>query len=456
VSEAVGDAVNDASAAADRAAAILAEMKLEGEVYLEDNLISSVCVSAGKVESLEMKEELGMGIRVFDAGRVGFAHTSDLAPEALRGAVAVARAFAAHTDPDAANRLPRPEAKDVPEPDTGDPAVERVETYRKTAIARAMEEAARAVDPRITKVPQARYTDVVGRVEVRNTEGVSKSAAFARVYGSIEVLAESGGEAQSGHASDFALRFQGLDPFKIGREAARRAIAKLGGERASTRRADVVLDPEVAGSLLEAFSPALSADNVLKGKSAFSGWLGRRVASPCVQLVDDGRFPGGNRTFPFDAEGVPTRRTVLIEAGVLKGYLNNWYTAAKMGSASTGNAFRSSYMAPPRIARSTLYLVPSAASREEVLGRAREGAVYVSEVMGLHTMDPITGEFSLGATGHAVTRGGLSDPIAGMGLAGSIFSVLSGVVIVGSDLRLLPSGSAGSSTLVRDLSISGS
>jgi len=446
--------MSDATGLADQAITLLAGMKLEAEVYLEDSAVASVTVAGGKVETIEMKEELGAGVRVFDGGRVGFAHTSDLTPQGIREAAAAARAFAAHTDPETANRVPKVEPTNLPEPETGDLALGKIEVYRKTAIARAMEEAARAIDPRITRVRQARYTDVVGRVEIRNSSGLTRGASFARIYASIELHAEERGQSQSGYANDFSLKFSGLDPFRIGREAARRALAKLGGARATTQRADVVFDPEVTGSLLEAFSPALSADNVLKGKSALAGRIGQKIGAAAVDLVDDGRFPGGNRTFPFDAEGNGTRRTVLVEGGTLRGYLHNAYTAAKSSSPATGNAFRSSYMGPPRISPNTIYLVPSAATREEILAKVQSG-FYITEVMGLHTVDPITGEFSLGAFGHAIVHGEIASPITGIGFAGTMGELLGNVDTVGSDLRLLPSGCAGSTLLVRNLSISG-
>lgn len=443
------------AAAADLAVSTLREMKLKGEVYLEENLIFSAAVASGKVESLESKEELGAGIRIFTEGRIGFSHTADLSAAGVRAAAEAALGFAAHADAEAANTLPAPGASDLPDPETGEGAVAAIEAYRKVALARAMEEAARAADPRVTKVRQARYTDVVGRVEIRNTEGFAAGAAFARIYGSIELVAESAGEAQSGWANDFALRFGGLDPFRIGREAARRACAKLGGVRASTRRADVVFDPEAIGNLLEEFSPVLAADGVLKGKSIMAGRVGQKVASPAVSLIDDGRLPGANRTFPFDGEGFPTRRTVLVEGGLLKGYLHTAYTAARMGGVSAGNAFRSSYMGPPRVGPSTLYLLPSGTSRAEILRSVEEG-ILVTELMGLHTVDAITGEFSLGAAGHFVRKGEIGQAVTGVGLAGNLLGFLEGVGAVGSDLKLLPGGSAGSTTLVRGLTIAGS
>jgi PmbA protein len=445
----------ECSRLADRAVSILSEMKLRAEIYLEDGVSSTVAVSSGKVESVEVKEELGAGLRVFEEGRVGFAYTSDLGPEGLRSAAKAARALSRHTDPDPANELPKPEPSAAPDPEPGDAGVARIETYRKVALAKAMEEAARGVDSRVTKVGESRYSDLVGHVEIRNTEGYSRGAGYARVYGLIDVVAEQDGRSQSGWASDFALKFSTLDPFKIGREAARRAVAKLGGSTASSRRADVVLEPEVTASILETLGTALAADGVLKGKSFLAGQVGKEVASGAVLLVDDGRFPGGNRTFPFDGEGTPTTRTSIIEEGRLSGYLHNAYTARKMGVPSTGNGIRSSYMAPPRIEPTTMYLIPSAAGRQEVLAEAGNGLL-VTELMGLHTVDSITGEFSLGAVGHHLSGGEAGDPVTGIGIAGTLTELLRGIAMVGTDLRLLPGATAGSTVLVRDLSVSGS
>ena len=142
-------------------------------------------------------------------------------------AASAAVALGTCTDPDTANDLPAPDQVSAPDPDGGDTGVVKAESYRKVALARAMEEAARDVDPRVRKVGESRYSDVAGRVEIRSTAGLSRGAAFARVYGVIDVMAEDAGESQSGYAHDFSLKFSGLDPFKIGREAARRALSKL-------------------------------------------------------------------------------------------------------------------------------------------------------------------------------------------------------------------------------------
>ncbi|HXI03510.1 MAG TPA: TldD/PmbA family protein [Candidatus Saccharimonadales bacterium] len=447
--------MSDAAVLADRAASILGELGLTAEIYLEDSTASSITVASGQVESFEMKEELGAGIRIFDGGRVGFAYTADLSPEGVQAAASAARLLAEHTDADPASVLPDPRAPGEADAASGDTTVARVETYRKIALAKAMEDAARGADPRVVRVREARYGDLLGRIEVRNTKGFSRGGSLARIYGSIDVIAEEKGASQAGHASDFALKIAALDPFKIGREAAHRAVGKLGALRPATTRSDVLFDPAATADLLQAFAPALFADQVLKGKSFLAGEAGRKVAAPCVSLVDDGRFPSADGSFPFDGEGVSTRRTVLIEEGVLRGYLHSAWTAAKMGVEPTGNSARVSYTSLPRVGPTTIYMVPSARPAEEILGGVQEG-FRITELMGLHTVDPITGEFSLGASGRRIRNGRLEEPVAGLGLAGSVARFLKDVAGVGSDLRLFPGSSAGSTILVRGLSVSGS
>ncbi len=425
-----------------------------GEIYLEEQGVFSVAVSGGAVESLETQEVRGAGLRLFAGGRVAFGYTTDLSPEGLRVTVARAKEMLSHADPHEANRLPEADASHSPDPEIHDPSLTRVEPHEKILAARRMEEAARETDPRIGRVRQSRYTDVIGRTGVANTGGLKRFWPFTRIYASIELNAGEGEGSQSGWFADFAVRFSALDAAAVGREAARRALQKLGGQRTATRRANLVLDPVVAASLLESISPALHADNVLKGKSLLASSVDREVAGPRVTLLDDGRISGGDHSTPWDAEGVATRCTMLIEGGVLKGFLHSSYTSVRIGAAPTGNAFRSSFKSPPQIAPSTLYLEPTGVTREALLKEAGDG-IYITEVMGLHTIDPISGDFSLGAGGVALHEGRQGEPLERIGIAGNILDLLRSINGVADDLRFMPGGGAGSSTLLTDISVSG-
>ncbi len=441
--------------AIDTALAILSETRgRSGEIFLDDYAVFSVTVAAGAVESLETKEVRGAGLRLFEAGRTAFTYTSDLTPNGLREAVETARTLLPFSDPDDANRLPEADAVTAPEPEVFDPSLARVDSQDKVAAARRVEEAARAADARVTKVRLSRYTDVVGRCEIAGTAGLRRVCPFSRVYAFIELNAEQGGEQQSGYYADFSVRFSGLDAAHVGREAARRAAQKLGAVRAPSRRTSLVLEPSVAASLMESLAPAFHADNVLKGKSLLAGRVGATVASAKVTLLDDGRLPGADHSAAYDGEGVATRMTMLLEGGVLKGFLHSHYSSVRMGAAPTGNAFRADYKAPPRIAPSNLYLQPTGIGRDALLAEAGEG-LYITEVMGLHTIDPVSGDFSLGACGLAFREGRLSEPVDRIGIAGNVLDLLGSVAGVATDLRMLPGGGAGSSTLLAGVSVSG-
>lgn len=426
----------------------------EGEVFLEDYSVFSVSVAGGVVESLETQDACGAGLRLFDRGRVAFSYTADLSPEGIAEAVEMAKGLLDRSDPDDANRLPEADESSTPEPEMLDPSIARVDQQEKVRVARRVEDAARAADARVSRVRQSRYTDVVGRVGVANTGGLKRAWPFSRAYASIELNAEERGELQSGWYSDFSIRFSGLDPIHVGREAAQRAVQKLGASRTVTRRTNLVLDPQVSASLLEALSPALHADNALKGKSLFTSRLGQEVAGPRVTVLDDGRLPGGDHSCPYDSEGVATRCTMLVEGGVLKAYLHSSYTSVRMGAAPTGNAFRSSFRTPPRIAPSTLYLQPTGVTRESLLAEAGEG-IYITEVMGLHTIDAISGDFSLGAAGLCLQAGRVGAPVDRIGIAGNVLDLLRSIAGVATDLKPMPGGGAGSTTLLVGITVSG-
>ena len=206
-------------------------------------------------------------------------------------------------------------------------------------------------------------------------------------------------------------------------------------------------------SFLGMLSSALTAEAVQKGRSLFAGKVGQKVAAAEVSITDDGAKPDGILSMPFDGEGVPTQRTVLVEKGVLKGFLHNSYTAAKDGVSSTGNAVRGSYQSPPQLGSTNFYLAPGKWKPDAIIKDTGEG-FYLTEVMGMHTANPISGDFSLGAAGIWIHNGELTTPVRGMVIAGNILELLERVDAVGSDLRFF--GSRGAPTIrVASLTVSG-
>lgn len=425
----------------------------EADAYLEDAVVSAVSVADGQVESVEHKGMRGLGVRVIDGGRVGFAHTTDLSPEGIEAVVARAAEAAPFATADDVHRLPEPEdAPDVPA--NADGAVPNLPETRRTDIARRIEAAARAHDPRVRRTRESTLQDVAAEVLLGRAGGFRYRYAYTRVYGWIDLVAEEGGDAQSGAAVRFAIGPDGLDPEAVGREAARRAVEKLGGRPCTTRRVPVLLVPEVVDGLLEELASIFFADEVLKGKSLLAGLRGERVASGRVTLVDDGRLPGGCNAAPVDGEGVATRRVPLIREGVLEGYLHTGFSAVRMGEAPTGNAARDSWQSVPATGNNGLMLLPTGESLEDLRSSIAEG-LRIDEVMGLHTIDPISGDFSLGASGRALRDGEAREPVAGIAVAGNVRDLLAAVAAVADDVRAMPSGNACSSVLLEGLAIGG-
>lgn len=441
--------------AVELALGIVAEAGVPGEVYLEDSRRTRVAVSAGRVESVSERTDLGLGLRVFVGGGVGFAFSSDLGAEAVRRALGQAEEIARLVEPDDAWRLPEPrENLPLPFPND-DPALSEMETQERIDFALVAERAAREVDPRVRKTREAVYRDYAGRVHIASSCGLRASYSWSRALVCLEIAATDGDRSEVGYHADFALGRQSLDPAEVGRAAAAKALAKLGGVPARTGRQRVVLDREVVAGLLEVFSPAFSARRVLKGTSALAGSLGERVAAEPVTLVDDPRLPGGYGSAPVDGEGLPTRRVTLIEHGYLRGYLHDSFSAAKMNVGVAGNSVRASYLSAPYVAPMNLVLLPGDDRLPALVERAGTG-LYVSEVMGLHTVDPVSGDFSLGGSGRRIVGGRLAEPADRLAFSGNLLELLRDVEAVGADLKLFPGGGGAPSILLRELSIAGS
>lgn len=426
----------------------------EAEIYLEQSAVEEVAVADGRVERVDRRTMRGAGLRVIQDGRIGFSHTSDLTADGVAAAAARAADAARHASPDGAHVLPSPDAPPDVE-GNADPAVETTTAERRIDLARRIEAAARAADPRVRRTREASYQDVAGEVLLARGGGHRYGHRFTRAYGYVDLVAEQDGDAQSGTHLEFAIGPDGLDPEAIGRQAARRATDKIGGRPCATGRLPLLLAPEVIDGLLEALASIFYAEEARKGKSFLAGRRGEVVAGARLTLVDDGRLPGGCGAAPVDGEGVATRSVTLIEAGVLRGFLHTGFSARRMGEPPTGNASRDSYRSVPTTSNNGLVLRPTGERLADLLAGVSE-ALRIDEVMGLHTIDPISGDFSLGAAGRAVRRGEVAEAVAGIAIAGNVRDLLASVTAVADDRRLMPSGNAVATVLLEGLSVGGS
>ncbi|SFF93134.1 PmbA protein [Desulfotomaculum arcticum] len=438
-----------AEGAVQKAAKLGADM---AEAYIGNSKELVVDVRNGSIETMKLAEDRGMGIRVFAGGKTGFAFTTDFGDSALEEVARQALANASCAEPDPLRTLPVP-APSYPQMDLFDPGIKNAAVEQKIEMAKSMENEARAFDKRISVIESSTYQDGEVEVTLFNSKGTSLHylGAYCGMY--IALVAGQGEDSQTGFALGYGLRFAELDPSKFGRQAAERAVRMLGAKPGATQKAPVILDPYVATGFLGMLAPALSAEAVQKGRSLFAGKVGQQVGSGNINLVDDGTLKDGISSAPFDGEGVPTSRTVLIEGGVLKCFLHNTYTAAKDKVLSTGNGVRGSFKGTPEVGTTNFFIEPGAKKPEEIIGEINNG-FYVTEVMGMHTANPISGDFSVGASGLWIENGKPARPVRGMAIAGNITDLLKSVDAVGSDLQFF--GGKGAPTIrVSAMSISG-
>jgi PmbA protein len=270
-------------------------------------------------------------------------------------------------------------------------------------------------------------------------------------------MATEDSEVQTGLGFGVARSPRDLDAGEIGAEAGDESSSMLGATKPDSRTCPVVLSDRVAASFAGFIGGALCADEVQRGRSPFADRLGDELASTALRIADDGTDPDGLASAPFDGEGTARGRTPLLGDGKLLAYLHDSYTARRGGADSTGNAARASYRSPPSVSTSNLMIEPGELSLEQLLERAGDG-VYVTEVAGLHSgVNPVTGRYSVGATGKAIRGGSLAEPLREFTIAGDLLGTLAAVQAVGSEARWVPFGGSVHSVpiLVGEMAIGG-
>ena len=424
-----------------------------GEVFLREAQSGSVEIKEGAVEAVIARGERGIGIRVLDEQRLGFAYTSDLSAGGIGACVDIARRMSSLTERDEDLALATRPIDDA-DLDIYQAGIADRPLGERAAVALAVEEAARSADPRVKQFRKTTYSDSESTTIIATTTGVR--ASFRESYCGVmtSAVASENGDRQIGYHGEAARRFGELEPARVGQRAAQRAVEKLGAKSLATQKVPVVLDPWMAMDLVRAIAPLFSADNVLKGRSLFANKIGQRVANEKVTIVDDARRPRGLRSAPFDGEGVATTTRTLIEAGVLRGYLTSIKTAKKLGNDPTGNARRGGYGSLARIGPSNLFVAAGTDDANAIVG-GLDRALAVTSLLNLHTVDPVSGEFSLGATGNYLERGKSIHPAQGITIAGNLTDLLSSIVGVGTDLVFGPGGLGSPTLVISELSVGG-
>jgi PmbA protein len=430
----------------------------DAEAWAEGSRSREVRVHAGEVESLTEASGRGVGIRAWIGSRTGYAYGTDLSEAGLTELAEAAVGAARVADEDESSAAPEPsgEAKEIP--GLHDDGVAATETAEVIDLAKRVERTALDRDSRVTGVEEVVYVDEDSNAAIATSRGVSGAFGASAAYSFLQAMATQDSEVQTGLGFGVARSPRDLDAGEIGAEAGDEASSMLGATKPESRNCPVLLSDRVAASFAGFIGGALSADEVQRGRSPFADRLGNEVASTALRVADDGTDPGGLASAPFDGEGTPRGRTALLGDGRLLAYLHDSYTARRGGATSTGNASRASYRSPPSVSPSNLMIEPGELSLQHLLERVGDG-VYITEVAGLHSgVNPVTGRYSVGATGKAIRGGELAEPLREFTIAGDLLSTLAAVQAVGSEVRWVPFGGSVHSApiLVGDMAIGGS
>ncbi len=438
--------------------AALAAGASDAEAYASEDAGREVRAHGGEVESLTAATKRGVGVRAWIGTQLGYAYGTDLSAAGIASLAGRAVEAARVADEDEFAGPPPASDGALAELQLSDPSLAAHSTAELAELALAVERAALEADPHIAGVEQAVYADSAERVAIASSTGADGEYESTSCYAYVQALAEGEDGRETGLGFDLARGPASLDPAAIGREGGERAAAMIGAGKPESRSCPVVLDPTVASSFVGLIGKALGAGMVQRGRSPFAGRLDKAVASEAFVLHDDGLDPAGFATAPFDGEGLPRRRTPLIEDGTLRTYLFDTYTARRGETSSTGNAGRAGYRSLPSVSPSNLVVAPGVLSFAQLLGEAGEG-VLVSDVAGLHSgVNPVTGVFSVGASGRAIRGGELAEPLREFTIASDLVSMLTAVRAAGADARWVPFGGSvrTPSLLVGEMTVAGS
>ena len=395
----------------------------------------STVVRLGEVETLKESGSRGLGVRVFVGQHTANTTTSDLSAEGVEQMVRGAIELAKITSEDPMAGIPDAEQLGQLDGDLGlyYDDVYSLSNEEHIDQARRAEKASLAVDPRLTNSDGGTFDASIGRKVLANSHGfVGEYRSSYCSISAVPIATDEAGGMQRDYWYSVARTLAKLDsPEEVGRIAGERTLRRLGARKIKTQKVPIVFDRQTSGALLGHIFEAVNGDSIYRHASFLAGKLGEKPFGANLTVWDDGTIPGGYGTRPFDGEGVPTRRTTVIENGELKSYLLNTYTAKKLGMATTGNASRG-LAGTPGIGNGNFYLKPGEKSQEEIIKGIKQGLL-VTEFLG-HGVNLVTGDFSRGASGMWIENGELAYPVEEITVAGNLGEMFSNLAEIGSDL----------------------
>jgi len=403
------------------------------EVYFQSERNLSIQILNSEIETIEEASTQGVGFRVFTGNRMGFSHCNNFSDRSVEEAILRAIEFAKLSTPDEYNVLT--DDKTVSEVNgLYDQNLGNIPVDNKIKMAIELEKEA-LKDQRITKSSGSSYRERETEIYIANSNGILKNYKTSSCSLGVSVVAEKGEQKTTGGESCSRVFFEDLLPIEeIAAVAARKAFEMLDPVMVSTQRAAVIFDADVGRSLLGGIISAVNGERVIQGASFLRNSLGEKIASPLLTIVDDGIKPKGLASCPFDGEGVPTIKNIIVENGILKSFIYNLKAAKRAGVKSTGNATRGGFSSLPGIGVHNVYVPAGKSLKNEIIAATRRGFL-VKEVTG-YGIDPVTGNFSGGASGLWIENGEIVHPVRGLTIAGKADEILNAIDMVGNDLDM--------------------
>ena len=411
-----------------------------------------------EVESSKSADTSGVGIRVIQDNKLGFAYSTSTDKKGIEETIDRAIINSKSNVADEFNILPGPDTTgsisgNLKNLNIRDSKYDSLTVEQKIEKAKNAEVIARNFDSRIKDVRHSLYQDISYEVNLINTYGINCSFSATLYVLSLLALASDGTDNEISGESVEARFFDELNEEEVGRESARNAVSLLGARSISSRKIDLVIPPIIGAEIVSVISSMLLADSIAKGKSLFKNKIGDKVASDQITVIDDGILSKGLGTSPFDGEGVPPQKNILIDKGKLINIMHNTYTASKSNKKSTGNATRSSFRGLPEVGPTNFFIETGTIKKVDLIRKVKDG-LYIIDVMGMHTVNPISGDFSVGVSGLLIENGEFSRPVREITIAGNILEILSKITVVADDIKFY--GGFGSPTFIaREISLAG-
>ncbi len=415
------------------------------EVFIETAKQLSVEAKDGRIEALESSRDFGIALRVIKNQKLGFSFTTD--SDRAGDIVDMAVNGADWTSED--KYVDIPDYNPLADVLVLDEKIKNIKEEDVIKNALLLEKTALDFDTRIKKVRKAEIALATANTTIFNSRGVNFSYESGYFTASVSALASDRQDSQMGFDFAASRRLSNIDFVSVAQGASKMAIDLLGAKTISAVKAPVILEPSVASDFLSIFSASLSAEAVQKKRSFLAGKVGKTITNSIVDIVDDGIIPWGLGTKPVDDEGVPTLKKVIVSKGRLTGFMHNTYTAKKQGVASTGNAARASFKSLPGIGVTNFYIEPRMRQGSGIRDQGSEEknkkgnklikslskGLLVLETMGVHTANPVSGDFSIGVSGLWIEKGEIAYPVKEALVSSNILDLFMRIEGVGDDLK---------------------